>query len=154
MKSGISPKLRSFYQEVLKWIDMGCPEVGPFRKKKALCSTLVDVAPELFEEQRSLFLKEYDCCRFPFNQTNQGIANSLMITLKGRCTPTQNVWPLFASMLEVIVRTRDHESFDTLEDILKHLGDPDRTGKSGTWVAKNYSLSQLIKDLQKLKEAE
>lgn len=52
------------------------------------------------------------------------------------------------------MRTRNHESFDTLEDILKHLGDPDRTGKSGTWVAKNYSLSQLIKDLQKLKEPE
>jgi len=52
------------------------------------------------------------------------------------------------------MKKRDYESFDTLEDILKHLGDPDRVGKSGTWVAKNYSLSQLIKDLQKLKEPE
>ena len=52
------------------------------------------------------------------------------------------------------MRTRDYESFDNLEDILKHLGSPDRVGTSGTWVAKNYSLSQLIKDLQKVKEPE
>lgn len=50
------------------------------------------------------------------------------------------------------MRIRDHESFDTLEDILKHLRDPDRIGASGTWVAKNYSLAQLIKDLRKIKE--
>lgn len=50
------------------------------------------------------------------------------------------------------MKHRDKESFANLEDILLHLGSPDRIGTEITWVAKNYSLSQLIKDLTKLKE--
>ncbi len=50
------------------------------------------------------------------------------------------------------MKTRDNKSFDTLEEIVQYLGDPERVGKDNTWVAKNYSLAQLIKDLQKVKE--
>lgn len=51
-----------------------------------------------------------------------------------------------------MTRHRDYEKFDNLVDILHHLGDANRTGKNVTWVAKNYSLSQLIKDLQQIEE--
>lgn len=50
------------------------------------------------------------------------------------------------------MKTRDNKSFDSLEEIVQYLGDPVRVGKDNTWVAKNYSLAQLIKDLQKVKE--
>lgn len=50
------------------------------------------------------------------------------------------------------MKTRDNKSFDTLEEIVQYLGDPERVGKDNTWVAKNYSLAQLIRDLQKVKE--
>lgn len=50
------------------------------------------------------------------------------------------------------MKTRDNKSFDTLEEIVQYLGDPERVGKDNTWVAKNYSLAQLIKDLQKVQE--
>ncbi|QGZ16341.1 hypothetical protein Hena1_01910 [Erwinia phage Hena1] len=49
------------------------------------------------------------------------------------------------------MRHRDKEEFDNLDDILYHLGDPERVGKNMTWVAKNYSLQQLILDLRKLR---
>lgn len=49
------------------------------------------------------------------------------------------------------MRHRDKEEFDNLDDILHHLGNPERVGKNTTWVAKNYSLQQLILDLQKLR---
>lgn len=72
MKSEISPKLRSFYQEVLKWIDMGCPGSRPFSKNRGLCSTLTEVYPDLFEEQQLLLRKEHGCSGFPFNQESEG----------------------------------------------------------------------------------
>lgn len=50
------------------------------------------------------------------------------------------------------MKTRDNKSFDTLDEIVQYLGDPGRVGKDNTWVAKNYSLAQLIKDLQKVQE--
>lgn len=50
------------------------------------------------------------------------------------------------------MKTRDNKSFDTLEEIVKYLGDSERVGKDNTWVAKNYSLAQLIRDLQRVKE--
>lgn len=50
------------------------------------------------------------------------------------------------------MKIRSNNSFDKLSEILQHLGDPERVGKDNTWVAKNYSLAQLIKDLQKVKE--
>lgn len=68
MKSEISPQLRNFYRNVLEWIDLGCPEPWAFDKKRGLCSNLERVSPHLYEEQRSLLLKEYGCCGFPFNQ--------------------------------------------------------------------------------------
>lgn len=49
------------------------------------------------------------------------------------------------------MKIRDNKSFDTLDEIVQYLGDPNRVGKDNTWVAKNYSLSQLIKDLTKVK---
>lgn len=49
------------------------------------------------------------------------------------------------------MKIRSNNSFDTLEEIVQYLGDPERVGKDNTWVAKNYSLAQLIKDLQKVK---
>lgn len=50
------------------------------------------------------------------------------------------------------MKIRLNKSFDTLEEIVQYLGDPERVGKDITWVAKNYSLAQLIKDLQKVQE--
>lgn len=50
------------------------------------------------------------------------------------------------------MKIRSNKSFDTLEEIVQYLGDPERVGKDNTWVAKNYSLAQLIRDLQKVKE--
>ncbi|MGL5281384.1 MAG: hypothetical protein ACRC8W_06410 [Plesiomonas shigelloides] len=50
------------------------------------------------------------------------------------------------------MKIRSNKSFDTLEEIVQYLGDPERVGKDNTWVAKNYSLAQLIKDLTKIKE--
>lgn len=52
------------------------------------------------------------------------------------------------------MKTRDNKSFDTLEEIVQYLCDPERVGKDNTWVAKNYSLAQLIKDLTKIKETD
>lgn len=49
------------------------------------------------------------------------------------------------------MKIRDNKSFDKLGDILDHLGDPRRVGRNNTWVAKNYSLAQLITDLTKIK---
>lgn len=48
------------------------------------------------------------------------------------------------------MKTRENKSFDKLEDIIQYLGDPGRVGKDNTWVAKNYSLAQLIKDLREV----
>lgn len=50
------------------------------------------------------------------------------------------------------MKHRDNKSFDNLPDIVQYLGNPERIGADNTWVAKNYSLAQLIKDLQKVKE--
>lgn len=50
------------------------------------------------------------------------------------------------------MKTRENKSFDKLEDIIQYLGDPERVGKDNTWVAKNYSLAQLIKDLREVNE--
>ena len=52
------------------------------------------------------------------------------------------------------MKIRDNKSFDTLAEIVQYLGDPERVGKDNTWVAKNYSLAQLIYDLQKVQEKE
>ncbi|QEG12127.1 hypothetical protein OMEGA_59 [Klebsiella phage vB_KaeM_KaOmega] len=52
------------------------------------------------------------------------------------------------------MKIRPNKSFDTLEEIVQYLGDPERVGKDNTWVAKNYSLAQLIKDLTKIKETD
>lgn len=49
------------------------------------------------------------------------------------------------------MKIRDNKTFDNLNDILGHLGDPTGVGKDNTWVAKNYSLAQLILDLTKIK---
>lgn len=49
------------------------------------------------------------------------------------------------------MKIRSNNSFDTLEEIVQYLGDPERVGKDNTWVAKNYLLAHLIKDLQKVK---
>ena len=38
--------------------------------------------------------------------------------------------------------------FETLAEILEHLPEPDRVGLNQTWVGKNYSLRNLITDLQ------
>ena len=48
------------------------------------------------------------------------------------------------------MKIRDNKVFDNLDEIVQHLGDPERVGKDITWVAKNYSLAQLIKDLRKV----
>lgn len=50
------------------------------------------------------------------------------------------------------MKIRSNNSFDKLAEIVQHLGDPERVGKDNTWVAKNYSLAQLIKDLRKVQE--
>lgn len=52
------------------------------------------------------------------------------------------------------MKIRSNSSFDTLEEIVQYLGDPERVDKDNTWVAKNYSLAQLIKGLQKVKETD
>lgn len=52
------------------------------------------------------------------------------------------------------MKIRSNNSFGTLEEIVQYLGDPERVGKDNTWVAKNYSLAQLIKDLTKIKETD
>lgn len=49
------------------------------------------------------------------------------------------------------MKIRDNKTFDNLDEIIEYLGDPDRVGKDNTWVAKNYSLSQLIYDLKEVK---
>ena len=50
------------------------------------------------------------------------------------------------------MKIRSNNSFDTLSEIVQYLGDPERVGKDNTWVAKNYSLAQLIKDLTKVEK--
>ena len=72
MKSEISPKLRNFYQELLKWIDMGCPGDLPFNKSLGLCSNILKFDEELFEEQKILLQIECGFSGFPFNQTVAG----------------------------------------------------------------------------------
>lgn len=52
------------------------------------------------------------------------------------------------------MKIRDKKSFDTLKEIVQYLGNAERVGADNTWVAKNYSLAQLIKDLQKVEEKE
>ena len=49
------------------------------------------------------------------------------------------------------MKIRDNKTFDNLDEIVEYLGDPERVGKNMTWVAKNYSLAQLINDLQEVK---
>lgn len=49
------------------------------------------------------------------------------------------------------MKIRENKTFDSLGEIIEYLGDPERVGKSNTWVAKNYSLAQLIYDLQDVK---
>lgn len=49
------------------------------------------------------------------------------------------------------MKISENKTFDSLGEIIEHLGDPERVGKSNTWVAKNYSLTQLIYDLQDVK---
>jgi len=50
------------------------------------------------------------------------------------------------------MKHRDNKSFDNLPDIVQYLGNPERIGADNTWVAKNYSLAQLIKDLTEVQE--
>ncbi len=50
------------------------------------------------------------------------------------------------------MRHREMNSFESIEDIVKFFGDPNRLGRSSTWVGKNYSLSQLIIDLQNIEK--
>ena len=52
------------------------------------------------------------------------------------------------------MRHRDLNSFNTLEELLKFLGDSDRVGRANTWIAKNYNVSQLIKDLTNIHNKE
>lgn len=47
---------------------------------------------------------------------------------------------------------RNNKECETIDEVLEALGDPNRVGKGGTWVGKDYSLKQLILDLQKIKE--
>ena len=49
------------------------------------------------------------------------------------------------------MKIRDNKTFDNLDEIVEYLGDPERVGKNMTWVAKNYSLAQLIYDLREVK---
>ena len=49
------------------------------------------------------------------------------------------------------MKIRDNKTFDNLDEIAEYLGDPERVGKNMTWVAKNYSLAQLIYDLREVK---
>lgn len=39
---------------------------------------------------------------------------------------------------------------DSLEEIIKTLGDENKVGKNQVWIGKNYSLKDLIQDLKKL----
>ncbi|QEQ94871.1 hypothetical protein pEaSNUABM56_00072 [Erwinia phage pEa_SNUABM_56] len=50
------------------------------------------------------------------------------------------------------MKIRENKTFDTLEELVQYLGDPERVGKNNTWVAKNYSLAQLIYDLRRINE--
>ena len=49
------------------------------------------------------------------------------------------------------MKHRDINLFETLDELIKFLGDPDRIGRSGTWIGKNYNVKQLILDLQKIR---
>ena len=44
---------------------------------------------------------------------------------------------------------RTRESFDTLEEIIECLS-PGKVGNEMTWVGKDYSKADLIKDLQRV----
>jgi len=72
MKNEISVGLRNFYQELLKWIEIGCPETAVFNTKIGLCSTLKGFDISLNDEQATLLVKEYGTCGYPFNQTCAG----------------------------------------------------------------------------------
>lgn len=50
------------------------------------------------------------------------------------------------------MRHRDLNSFKTLEEMIKFFGDPNRIGRSGTWIGKNYNVQQLIIDLQNIQK--
>lgn len=49
------------------------------------------------------------------------------------------------------MKHRDINSFETLDELIKFLGDPNRIGRSGTWIGKNYNVKQLIIDLQNIR---
>lgn len=40
---------------------------------------------------------------------------------------------------------------ESLEEIIQKLGNPDKVGKNNVWVGKDYSLRDLILDLQQQK---
>lgn len=42
----------------------------------------------------------------------------------------------------------DRKQLTSLQEILEALGDPDKVGKNQVWVGNNYSLKDLIQDLQ------
>lgn len=46
----------------------------------------------------------------------------------------------------------ERKQLTSLQEILEALGDPDKVGKNQVWVGKDYSLRDLIVDLQKLKD--
>lgn len=52
------------------------------------------------------------------------------------------------------MKHRDLNSFSSIEELLTFLGDPNRIGRNNTWIAKNYNVSQLIKDLHKINKEE
>lgn len=52
------------------------------------------------------------------------------------------------------MRHRELNSFSTIKEILNFLGDSNRVGRDNTWIAKNYNVSQLIKDLHKIHKEE
>jgi hypothetical protein len=44
----------------------------------------------------------------------------------------------------------ERKQLTTIPDILDALGDPDKVGKNQVWVGKDYSLRDLIQDLQRV----
>lgn len=44
----------------------------------------------------------------------------------------------------------ERKPLTTIPDILDALGDPDKVGKNQVWVGKDYSLRDLIQDLQRV----
>lgn len=84
MKSEISPKLRNFYQELLKWIEIGCPEDLPFSKKHGLCTNLLCFNEGLELEQKTLLKKDCGSCGFPFNKVEEGNRDFALEHLEGQ----------------------------------------------------------------------